>query len=159
MTTTNKVLTIVILLASVVIIILAFLFGEHNFKFHEAMNNPVVTITVRDTIYSNKIDTFKVGFPVVKTIYKEKIDTITITQAFEKSIDTTFIDSSRLQVVYMFPQDTFKIKLQTRIKEIFQKDTIKTYIEIPKQKDYTTPLIYGGSGLILGIIVGVLIAR
>jgi hypothetical protein len=159
MTTTNKVLTIVILLASVVIIILAFLFGEHNFKFHEAMNNPVVTITVRDTIYSNKIDTFRVGYPVVKTVYKEKIDTVIITQAFEKSIDTTLIDSSRLQVVYMFPQDTFKIKLQTRIKEIFQKDTIKTYIEIPAQKDYTTPWWFGGGGFILGIIGGVLIAK
>jgi hypothetical protein len=155
----NKGLKMIAIIAMIVIIILAFLFGERNFKFQGTINNPIVTITVRDTIYSNKIDTFKVGYPVVKTIYKEKIDTITITQAFEKSIDTTFIDSSRLQIVYLFPQDTFKIKLQTRIKEIYQKDTIKTYIEIPKQKDYTTPLLIGGGGLILGIIGGVLIAK
>jgi hypothetical protein len=155
----NKGLKVIAIITMVAIIILAFLFGVRNFKFHETINNPVVTITVRDTIYSNKIDTFKVGYPVVKTIYKEKIDTIIITQAFEKSIDTTFIDSSRLQIVYLFPQDTFKIKLQTRIKEIIQKDTIKTYIEIPKQKDYTTPLLIGGGGLILGIIGGVLIAK
>jgi hypothetical protein len=155
----NKIITIVILLALVAMFILAFLFVERNFKFNEIISNPVVTITVRDTIYSNKIDTFKVGYPVVKTIYKEKIDTVIISQAFEKSIDTTFIDSSRLQIVYMYPQDTFKIKLQTRIKEILQKDTIKTYIEIPKQKDYTTELLFGAGGLILGIIGGVLIAR
>lgn len=157
--TMNKGLKVIAIIVMIAIIILAFLFGERNFMFHDAINNPVVTITVRDTIYSNKIDTFKVGYPVVKTIYKEKIDTVIITQAFEKSIDTTFIDSSRLQVVYMFPQDTFTIKLQTRIKEIIQKDTIKTYIEIPKQKDYTTPLLFGGGGFVLGIIGGVLIAK
>jgi len=157
MTTMNRILTIVLFLAIIAIFI--FLFRVRNFKFNETISNPVITITVRDTIYSNKIDTVKVGYPVVKTIYKEKIDTIIITQAFEKSIDTTFIDSSRMQIVYMFPQDTFKIKLQTRIKEIIQKDTIKTYIEIPKQRDYTTSLLFGCGGLILGIIGGVLIAK
>lgn len=109
-----------------------------------------------DTIY--KFDTTKLVItkPALKTIYKEKIDTILITQAFEKTIDTTLPNAS-LQVSYLFPQDTFKIKLQTKITEIMRTDTIKQTIEIPVKDEYRY-LKYGGAAA-LGLIIGVIIAK
>lgn len=118
-------------------------------------------ITIRDTITRVKTDTLTLKFPVVKTKTLYKIDTLVLTEAFEKSIDTTFADSSRLQISYFFPGDTFKIKLQTAITEIIRRDSIKTYLPIKTEcpKDYTTPFIIGTAGVVGGIIIGVLISK
>lgn len=118
-------------------------------------------ITIKDTITRFKTDTFILKLPVVKTKTLYKIDTLILTEAFEKSIDTTFADSSRLQISYFFPGDTFKIKLQTAITEIIQRDSIKTFlpIKVDCPKDYTIPIIVGTAGVVGGIIIGVLISK
>ena len=76
---------------------------------------------------------------------------------FEKSIDTT-IDESTIHVSYYFPQDSFKIRFQTAIKEIMRTDTVKSIIQIPLYKeDKVKYYSVGVAGFGVGLLIGVLI--
>ncbi len=143
------------------VIILVLIVGIRDIVNPPVSIPSVEYVTVRDTITRLKTDTLTLKFPVVKTKTLYKIDTLILTEAFEKSIDTTFADSSRLQISYFFPGDTFKIKLQTAITEIIRRDSIKTFLPIRTEcpKDYTTPIIVGTAGVVGGIIIGVLISK
>lgn len=145
----------------IAIIIIGLLIGVKYIVNKPQPSQTIEYITVRDTITTYKIDTFLLKIPVVKTKYLYDIDTIIITQAFEKYIDTTFADSTYLHVSYFYPGDTFKIKLQTAIREIYQRDSIKVYIPqiVTSPQNKTTPLITGVAGLVGGVILGVIIAK
>jgi len=122
--------------------------------------------TIYITKYATKIDTtykhdttkLVITKPVLKTIYKEKIDTIILTQAFEKTIDTT-LPNAHLEVTYMFPQDSFKIWLQTQTIEITKTDTVSLEVKIPSTENKYDKWLYGGVGVVGGIILGVIIAK
>lgn len=116
-----------------------------------------ITRTKVDTIYKFDTTNIIIVKPTLKTIYKERIDTIIIDRAFEKTIDTT-LENAKLQVTYIFPQDTFKIKLQTKIAEILRTDTLYKEIQMPPIKN-NDKWIYGGIGVGIGIILGVIIAK
>lgn len=143
------------------IILLLIIIGVRDIFDPPTIVQKVQYKTIRDTITKIKYDTLVLKYPVVKTRYHHKIDTIILTQAFEKSIDTTLMDSSRLQISYFFPGDTFKIKLQTAVREIIQKDSITTFlpIKVDCPTDYTIPILSGSAGIVGGIIIGILISK
>ena len=145
------------ILAIILFIILAFLFG---FKLGKRENNTNNTITVRqiDTVFVSIADTLYVPKTKIKTVNSVEIDTVIITKAFEKSIDTTFDNSARVQVSYYFPQDSFKIALWQYIKEIKTYDTIK--VSYPVETFKTNDAFkWGGAGLLTGAIIGFIIAK
>jgi hypothetical protein len=107
-----------------------------------------------DTIVKFNTDTLTIKIPTLKTLYTHKIDTIIITEAFEKSFDTTTANA-KLDVTYYFPSDTFKVKLQTKITEILRTDTIKYEVIVPKKDEYYYWRLGGmaAAGFILGVII------
>ena len=133
--------------------------GRYDYEKIESLLTKKEVVTKYDTTYVFKNDSLVISKHDVKTIFTHSIDTIFIDKAFIKEIDTT-IEQSRLKVSYYFPSDTFKVKLQTAIKEILRTDTVKTYVTIPQYKsDYTTPILSGVAGIGAGVILGILIIK
>lgn len=133
--------------------------GKYDYDKIESLLTKKEIVTKFDTTYVYKNDSLVITNRDVKTIFTHSIDTIIIDKAFIKEIDTT-IDESKLQVSYFFPSDTFKIKLQTAIKEILRTDTVKTYVTIPQYRtDYTTPIMAGVAGIGAGVVLGILIGK
>lgn len=146
------------ILGIIALLIAGYLLGIHfNYKdLTKDVINKEVTTQI-DTVYIPVVDTLYIQKEHVKTFYYNSIDTIFITQEFEKSIDTT-IDESTIHVSYYFPQDSFKIRFQTAIREIMRTDTVKSIIQIPLYKeDKVKYYSMGVAGFGVGLLIGVLI--
>ena len=146
------------ILGIIALLIAGYLLGIH-FNYKDLTDKVIdkEIATQIDTVYIPVVDTLYIQKEHVKTYYYNSIDTIFITQEFEKSIDTT-IDESTIHVSYYFPQDSFKIRFQTAMKEIMRTDTVKSIIQIPlykedKVKYYSMGIAGFGVGLLIGVLI------
>ena len=146
------------ILAIILFVILAFLIGFRLGKKQENTANNSIVIRQIDTVFVNVADTLYVPKTKIRTVNSVEIDTVVITRAFEKSIDTTFDNSARVQITYYFPQDSFRIALWQYIKEIRTYDTIK--VSFPVETFKTSDAFkWGAGGLLTGAIIGFIIAK
>jgi len=142
------------IIIGVLLIIIGGIFGW-NLKKSEYITN---TVTVVDTLYVKtppviKWKTAYVNISDSDTIVVTKRDTIYIQKNLRIASDTTYFEKDTLHTWYFFPPvNRFKYEFyRAPVTTIYETKTITM---VKKPKWYKNPYLWGGVGLITGIMLG-----